>query len=186
MRIGIDIDDTITNTQDKIDEIAKNIENMEIYDRSKHWFYERYNCSLEVYDKFLRKHIENFMNNVSIKKDANYYINKLHDEGNEIYIITFRSMCYSKNVPDITKEYLNRYNIKYDKLIFNSKDKANICLENNIDIMVDDSTENILDIENIGVKTIVMDNEYNKDINTSRAYSWKDVYEIVVGDNYRR
>ena len=105
MRIGIDIDDTITNTQDKIDEIAKNIEKMEIYDRSKHWFYERYNCSLEDYDKFLRKHIENFMNNVSIKKDANYYINKFHDEGNEIYIITFRSMCYSKNVPDITKEY---------------------------------------------------------------------------------
>lgn len=184
MRIGIDIDDTITNTQAKIDEIAKEIENLEIYDNSKHWFYERYNCSLEDDDKFLRKHVENFMSNASVKDGASLYINKLHDNGYEIYIITARSNHYSENVPDITKEYLDKNNIIYDKLLLNCHDKAKACKDYNIDIMIDDSIEHISDIENIGIKTIVMDNEYNQDIGSLRAHTWKDVYEIITGDDY--
>lgn len=179
MRIGIDIDDTITNTLEKLDEIAKTKENLNIYDSSKHWFYERYNCSIEDEEKFLKKHFEEIISTATLKKDAAYYINKLYDEGNEIYFITSRSKRYSSNIPNITIEYLNKYNIKYTDIVFSCHNKADVCMKYNIDCFIDDSEEHIKEVSKINIKTIIIDNEYNKHVDFKRAHDWKEVYELI-------
>ena len=180
MRIGIDIDDTITNTQDKIDEYALN-NGYTIYDRTKHWFNERFDTSKDEYATFLTNYVVGIFENVSIKESASEYINKLIDEGNEIYIITARSDHYDVNVPNITIKYLEDKGIKYNKIIFACRDKARICLDNKIDILVDDSIENITNVEEVGIKTIIIDNEYNQDVETTRAHNWEEVYNIITG-----
>lgn len=181
MRIGIDIDDTITNTQDKIDEIALNKENIKVYDRTKHWFYDRFNCSEEEDEIFFHKYAKEIMGEANIKENASLYINKLHDLGHEIYIITARSNKYADNIMDITLDYLDKNEIKYDKIIFQSHNKADICKENNIDVMIDDSIEHINEITDIGIKVIIMDNEYNRGCNGVRAKDWEEVYNIIEG-----
>ena len=179
MIIGIDIDDTITNTQERLDEIAKEKENLNIYNRNKHWFHERYNRSLEEAEKFLTKHIEEIMSTVTLKKDVSHYINKLYDEGNKIYFITSRSYHYSANVPDITLEYLDKHNIKHTDIVFSCKNKADICMKYGIDVFIDDSEEHIKEVSDINIKTIIVDNEYNKHINSKRAFEWVDVYNLI-------
>ena len=180
MRIGIDIDDTITNTQAKIDEIALR-DGIKIHDRTKHWFYDRYNTTSEEDDLFFRKHIVEIMSSASIKEDASEYISKLKDDGHQIYIVTARSDYYDSTIPDVTIKYLEKNNIKYDEIILACRDKSLVCLENKIDILVDDSVENITNVEEVGIKTITIDNEYNKEIKTTRANNWKEVYEIISG-----
>lgn len=179
MRIGIDIDDTITNTQDKIDEIALEKENKQIYDRTKHWFYERFNTSADEDTLFFYKYAREIMGSADIKENASLYINKLHDLGHEIYIITARSNKFADNIMDITLDYLAKNEIKYDKIIFQSHNKADICRENNIDVMVDDSIEHIEEITNVGIKVIIMDNEYNRNSNGTRAKNWEEVYNLI-------
>lgn len=180
MRIGIDIDDTITNTQAMIDLIALR-EERKIYDETKHWFYERYNCSKEEDEQFIRKYVEEFMASATVKDGAAHYIKKLHDEGHSIYIITARSDYYSPNVMDITLDYLAKNDIIYDKIIFKCISKNDICKENNIDLMIDDSIEHIKDIKNDGIDVIIMDNPYNRGVDGTRATTWKEVYEIING-----
>ena len=180
MRIGIDIDDTITNTQAKIDEIALK-DGIKLYDRTKHWFYDRFNTTAKEDEVFFRKHIVEIMSNPTIKENASLYINKLYNEGNEIYIITARSGYYDPNVPDITIKYLKEHNIKYTSIFLACRDKARVCLDNKVDILVDDSVENITNVEEVGIKTIIIDNEYNKDVKTTRANNWEEVYKIITG-----
>ena len=80
------------------------------------------------------------------------------------------------------KERLKKHRINYKKLIF-SKDEEKIqhCVENNIDIMIEDSPKNIEDISS-KIKVIKFDCQYNKDIsneNVMTAYSWYHIYNII-------
>ena len=181
MRIGIDIDDTITNTQDKVDEIAQNIENRIIYDRTKYWFSDRYNCSTDEDDIFYRKYWASIVSSVSLKKDVTKYIDKLLEDGNDIYFITSRSTTYADDVPARTIEYFKKYGINYTDIIFSCNNKAKVCLDYNIDLMIEDTEDNINKLDEAGIKTIVMDNEHNKNVETLRAYSWEEVYKLITG-----
>lgn len=96
-------------------------------------------------------------------------------DGNEIYIITSRSFTTYENkhkakMQVFVKEWLDKNNIVYDELIF-SRNKANICKEKNIDIMIEDKPENILLISKDRL-VICYDHPYNN-------YSWYDIYDKI-------
>ena len=64
-----------------------------------------------------------------------------------------------------------------------AKDEEKIlqCLENNIDIMIEDSPRNINDISR-KVKVIKYDCQYNKNVegpNIITAYGWWHIYDVV-------
>lgn len=83
----------------------------------------------------------------------------------------------------MTIEWLNKYNIYYDKLIltnaYSKESKADICVENDIDVMIDDSITICSNCINKGVKTFIMDTPYNKNTTISRVHSWKEIYEVL-------
>ena len=84
----------------------------------------------------------------------------------------------------MTVNWLESQKIEYDKLILtnskNSVEKANICLENDISIMIDDSVRTLVEAQNRGITTLLMDTNYNKiEKELQRVYSWKEIYEFV-------
>ena len=111
--------------------------------------------------------------------------NNLKNDGNEIYIITSRSFTTYENkhkakMQVFVKEWLDKNNIVYDELIF-SRNKANICKEKNIDIMIEDKPENILLISKDRL-VICYDHPYNNKLTNSniiRCYSWYDIYDKI-------
>ena len=61
--------------------------------------------------------------------------------------------------------------------------KGKACLENNIDIFVDDSLKHLNRIYDAGIKKIyIFDNVYNRENNKyNRIYSFRDLYYNVIG-----
>jgi len=120
-----------------------------------------------------------------VRKFAPEIIEKLKKEGNKIFLITARhddempQEYYGKMEP-ITKEWLKKQNIKNDKIIF-EKEKLQPCIDNNIDVMIEDSPTNIQNLSN-KIKIIKFDCQYNKDVNNENiitAYSWYHIYQII-------
>ena len=79
--------------------------------------------------------------------------------------------------------YENNINTKiceneYDGLEFTVGSKLPYCKKNNIDVMIDDSPTNVLDIST-KIPVLCFDNPYNKTLNgnnITRVYGW---YEIL-------
>lgn len=168
MRIGIDLDDTIFNTTEKYKELQpyylkeKNINEKELWSNNSNRF------------DFIKSNFENIFLNLSVKRNVKSTLKFLKSLGYEIYIITARSKRYNKDIYNITKESLGKNNILFDKLILTEKEKLDACLENNIDIMIDNS----IDVYNeLSEKLNIILFDENKDYPNikSSASSWKEV-----------
>ena len=177
MRIGIDIDDTITNSMETILPSICEYYNLDYEKEIKQKHSYHYYHTLDNFSDYAKKHYDNLLCNVPLKDDANYYINKLKSMGNEIIFITARSEWGFKNPYKLSKEYLDRHNIKYDKLIIGAKDKATICKQEKIDVFIDDDIVNCSKVEKENIKVLLFDNYYNIDEEKfDRVYSWEEIY----------
>ena len=177
MRIGIDIDDTIVNTSEmcinyvkKLDKkYGENIKDI-ITDNIKN----------PVVTLFYDNYLYDVIAHAKLKEDAVKVINELYRD-NEIYLITARSERFIKDVDNMTKNLLDSYNIKYNKIITGAGKKAELCVENNIDLLIDDSIKHCTNLSNIGIDTLLFNSINNKDIETNlkRVYNWNEVYDYV-------
>lgn len=83
----------------------------------------------------------------------------------------------------ITKDWLCENNVKYDKLFMNSSDKLKLVKENNIDIFIDDSLKNCMQIsDNTNTKVYFMTSMVNRNIevnNIKRVYSWPEIDNLI-------
>lgn len=183
MNIGIDVDNTITDTLPILKEYCKkynedvvkrNLQMNEkgfaagnLYDwtdEEKQVFFD--NILLEVFLK------------VETKENAKDIINKLKDEGNSIYIITARHKI--KEPYKVTEEMLKKYEINYDELIVQI-DKKQCCIEKGIDVLIDDETHNINSVSEI-IPVIAFEAKHNEECqgnNIIKVNTWNEVYKII-------
>lgn len=101
----------------------------------------------------------------------------------QIIIVTARDDNYFKEgATNISEQFLKKYNITYDKLITNTKDKARVCIDNNIDIFIDDSVKTCLEIENAGIKALLFTSLLNKnsDAKIERVSSWDEIINKII------
>lgn len=189
MNIGIDIDGVLTDFEREALDFATKMcveENWPIkINLSKYDETEAYNWNHEQANKFWNKYIIKYFSETPVRNFAPEVIEKLMQEGHKIILITARdnygmpSEHYGEE-QQITKDWLEKNNIKYDKLIFETE-KLGPCIENHIDVMIEDSPTNILDLSK-QIKVIKFDCQYNKDVNNENvitAYSWYHIYRII-------
>lgn len=183
MKIGIDIDGVLTDLsrfyidygtkyafENNIDKLA-NPNGYEIE--------EILNIEKGSYIEFWKKYDKYYTKKTYTREFASEVIEKLKNEGNEIYLITARN---SEEEPskDWTADWLKENNIYYDKLIFTSE-KLEYCRNNNIDIMIEDCVENVLKLST-EIPVICLDTRYNQECkgeNITRCYSWYDIYSKI-------
>mgnify|MGYP003291677069 CR=1 FL=1 len=189
MNIGIDIDGVLTNYErDAIDYGTKmSVEEkwpIDI-DVSKYLEINAFKWNKEQAQKFVDKYFVKYLKETPVRAFAPEVIERLKHEGNKIYLITARHdeempQEYYGEIQDLTKQWLKKQNIKYDEIIF-KKNKLQPCIENKIDIMIEDSPQNIEDLSK-QIKVIKFDCQYNKDVNNENiitAYSWYHIYKII-------
>ena len=184
MRIGVDIDNVLSNFNEillnKYIEHDKSINgkgivNQDVYIR------DMFNWDKEYEEKFYKENIEYFASLFEPIEECSKYIKLLKEEGNTIYIISGRDNGEYSNPYKMTIDWLKKYDIVYDKLFlvdaYNSHSKTEICLECNIDVMIDDSKRMCKDIKDNGIRALLMDTPYNRDTNEfERVNSWKEIY----------
>ncbi len=189
MKIGVDIDNVISNFNEVLLEEFlnhdKELRNNGIINNDVYITRGMFDWSKEELEEFYCNNIERIAKSLNVLENAPEYIKKLKEEGNEIYIISGRDNGEYPNPYKMTFDWLNKYNIIYDKLIltnaYDSLEKAKICLENKIDIMIDDSTRILLEVNNSGITSLLMDTPYNRKENyLKRVYNWKEIYEFIT------
>lgn len=191
MIIGIDIDDTISDTYEVMfnygQEYTANILNREpiikeLTNCNSHFYTKSiYNWTDEEEKRFFELYYEKIIKNVNPKTLALEYLQKLKDEENKIVLITARWQPekFDLDVEKETKNWIEKNNIPYDKLIINAINKEDIAKRENIDVFIDDSFKNCEAVSNIGIKTYIMDTRANKGLkrdDIERVYSWPHVY----------
>lgn len=181
MVIGVDIDDVLTNTSQKIKEY------LEKYEKSgdgKKYIVEvvRGEIPTENIRIFFENYINEILKNVTLKENSKDVIGRLVEQGHQIIFITSRGESRFPGSEKITIEFLKENNIKYSKIIFNSFDKTNDCKENNVELMIDDSIKNCELIKNIGIKTFVYTSDVNKKMNTEieRIENWLELEDYII------
>ncbi|MBQ3146007.1 MAG: hypothetical protein IJB90_05625 [Clostridia bacterium] len=197
MRIGIDIDGVLTNIEQFVlDYISKYcVENNIEYNISdmNYEYSKTFNISREIELEFWNTYLEKYTVNEKTRPFASEIINKLKEDGHEIYIITARWLSnrdddVGKNMRDMVNKWLSENKTVYDKLVFSKAEKekkSQEIIENKIDLMIEDSPNNIKELSKI-IPVICYNAQYNKECSGNkiiRCYSWYDIYNKILAVN---
>lgn len=186
MRIGVDIDDTISFTHKKLIEAA--LEYDENYVNGKGFKNKNGSTFMEVFywnvynvDGFLHSIRNNkFYLDLEVKENANKYITKLFSDGHEIYFITKRDNSFFTKMK--TKKWLKKNGFKYNKLFIGIRNKSDICEEHNIDLFIDNDYKNIEDALAKGIDSLLMIDDFNKERKDLKSVkNWKEIYDYING-----
>lgn len=193
MKIGIDIDNCISNFNDTLlQEYLKHdkeLRNTGIINKNAEYLRRgMFDWTEEEEKSFYHANIENFAKKLKPIEDSSFYIQKLKEEGHEIYIITGRENGEYSNPYEMTKQWLEKHGFVYDQLIltnaYDKHAKTVVCLEHHIDIMIEDNTRISLDLIENGIKVLTMNTRYNQEEKTlDRVSKWKEIYERITGKN---
>ena len=193
MVIGIDIDDTTVITVNSMIKYA-DIFDTQILGRkgtngnlgliqNRYYLKVLYGWDDKTKFDFFDTYYKSVLEECTPMPNAGTTIKKLKDEGNKIMFITARLLNIKDcDTESITKKTLEDNNIPYDKLIINAKDKLEYCLENNIQIFIEDSYETCKELEENGIKTYLMTTKMNENIDAGsieRVESWNEIYDKI-------
>jgi len=190
MRIGIDIDNTITNTRETIlaflerYALARSLPYS--FDPSKYTLEEALSWEPRDLDGFIEQHLTDVYREVAPKSHAVEVIRDLHSN-DYIALITSRNRR-NGNIHAITLEWLARNQVQYDLLIMNETEnmhhfsKLAACRENSIQVMIEDHDGLALELSHF-IPVVLFDYPYNTNIrgdNIIRVQDWLQVPTALV------
>lgn len=188
MIIGIDIDDTISDTcemmfnfaQEYTINVLKREPNIR-EDSCKTHFYIQHSHNFKDNEdiEFLKEYYYQIITEVKPKTLAVKYLKKLQEEGHKIVLITARWEADYIDTRKLTQEWIKRNDIPCDKLIINAENKLIAAKRENIDLFIDDSFSNCDMVSSSGIRTFLMDSRANKGLKNDkfeRVYSWPHIY----------
>lgn len=193
MNIGIDIDDTISETFETLLPYAQKYTIEDLKRESKvhmdgklgNHFYIVYmnEWNEQEATDFWSKYYGEILRKLNIKTFASDVIKKLKEQGDKIYLITARWDMPNDDIKGITLEWLKENKVEYDELIINASDKLNLVKEKNIDIFIDDSFKNCKAIaENTSTKVYMMNSRVNGELEhekVRRVFSWPEIDDLI-------
>lgn len=174
MNIGIDLDDTIFSTAEQYRKYQKQYLKEKNISEEELWKNKKYRVD------YIKNNLDLIFSDVKLKDDAISVIKQLINNGNTIYIVTARNNDYCDDMYEFTKDTLTKFDIPYHKLILTEKYKLKSCLENNIDLMIDNSIDIYNELN--GKINVLLFDEYNKYTNIeNRVSNWKEISKVLLG-----
>lgn len=169
--IGVDIDDTLTNTTLFANNILKasGIDNLEDY----------HDLEQVAFNEFIKKNIKRIQRDVTLKDDAKEVLDWFKRKGIVIKIITARGSHGFEELVPITLNYLNEKGIPYDKILFFQENKAESCLAESVDVFIDDKERVLDEIAKLGIKTLIF-SEKKETSKHQVVSSWKEVKNYIL------
>lgn len=186
MKIGIDIDNTITNTAPILKKYCKEYNDtvvkrgLEMHEAGAASF-DLYDWTYEENLDFCVKYLEEVVLQADVKENAKEIIKKLKDEGHSINIISSRAYPMFKTPFETTEKFLKEKGIIYDNLLVGKIEKKSSCLENKLDVLIEDEVKYISEMSEF-MPVLVFDAIYNKQCsgnNIIRVKSWLEIYDKI-------
>lgn len=142
MTFVFDIDDTICET-DEYSEIFisqffknHNLPYKKIEDNTR-FAEQKFNWDRDTANRWYKKYGDAMMFNFPCKQFAVEIINRLYEMGHKIVLATARARDWHDDPETITKQWLDKVGLHYNKLYF-TKHKELVCAKENADFFIDD------------------------------------------------
>lgn len=176
MRILVDADDTIEHLSDAwIKYLNKKYKTKVKRENVDDWNISKFFPEIPVDEVYAPLDEPEFWKTVTPFEDAAEVLQKLIDDGHEIYIVTSSSRSSIKPKFDyVIAKYFpfiewNEIIVTYNKKIINA------------DVMIDDGVHNLIGADCV---RILMDAPYNRDFNEEaygmfRVRNWKEIYDLI-------
>ncbi len=120
--------------------------------------------------------------NCKPQKNCAKVIKNLKNNGYKIIIVSARPDIYYEAYK-YTKAWLDKQKIYFDVLIIGQQDKKSAMLNNNIDIVIDDSISTITSASELNLKSFLFTTEENKNFvlpeNCIRVSDWKQIEKLI-------
>ena len=187
MRIGIDLDGVVFDTE-KLFRVYAEIYDIQVLKRNSLLenqeirFQDRYNWTKEEQEDFLNIYHEKITLEANFMPGAKEVLEMLKKEGHELIVVTARGGWHKKMI-DITKKRLEESGMNiFDKYYFATENKAEVCKNEKIDIMIDDSYQKCKSIADNNLKAIYLKdapcfNLENEHVKT--LYNWGEIYRYI-------
>ena len=184
MRIGIDLDDTVSKTNDYLVKLAyeydkKFVKGKGFKDKNAYSFMDMFYWTVVDVDNFMEyfRNGKSFLE-IEVMENAVESINELKNRGHEIIFITRRED--KLRTKSKTKKWLKNNGIKYDKIFFHIKHKGELCEELGVDLFIDNDETNIYEAEAHNIEAILFDSIYNKDVaDLKRMTNWNEIFDFI-------
>ena len=168
MVIGIDIDDTLTDSKIEIINAWKDY--YRLYDLGTYTDKVPSNINTGWNDKYIRQFWDLYRteiaSRVKLKENAAEALYKLKLNGHVIKIVTARP----EDQRLVTLRCLKSQFLTYDELVLQARYKGKTCLEYGVELHIDDTQMNLDDIASYGIKTLLFKENDN----------WNDVYKKIL------
>ncbi|MFL0249153.1 5' nucleotidase, NT5C type [Clostridium neuense] len=179
LNICIDIDGTLTNPYYWLDKTAEHFNKIVRHEDFTQYEYSKViGISQSDYDEFYEKYKFKYHSKDVLRFKARDVINKFY-LSNNVFFVTARE----KSLEMLTFSYLNRKNIKFDRLfVLGTHHKVKKAKELKCDVFIEDNPYNAEELSNAGFKVFLIDTTYNRKIshhNIIRVYDWIDIEDAV-------
>lgn len=191
MNIGIDLDGVIFDSEKmyrvfselyEVQDLKRN----SIVDNKETRCQERYNWNTEELAGFLKKYHRKVTLESNFMPGAEIVMKLLKEQGHKLVLITARGGINAEMI-ELTKERLKQNNMDiFDKWYWATENKAEVCVKENIDLMIDDSYSKCKSVSEAKIKTIYLkdapshnleENEYLKIL-----YNWGEIYRYITNN----
>ena len=147
MILGIDIDDTITNTSKVVNKYLH-----EAYPNCRNYHL----LSKKEYKQFLKKYIKLMRDEYELKEGVKEAWEYFKNNNFKIIIITARNNRFDRENIKNTIAFLNKNGLFYDKIYFRQVKKGKKAYKEHVDLFIDDK-EKVLDgVSSYNIRCICM------------------------------
>lgn len=185
MKIGIDLDGVVIDSETTFrtyEEIyaVEELGGKKITNSEEPKFQQRYDWTKEEQKQFIDKYFLEVSKNSGLMSGFVPVYKRLKEQGHEFVVITARG-GFVEEMKDDAERVLNENGIVFDKYYWKNDDKVQACLDEKVDLMIDDDHRIIKRLNDNGIKTL-----YFRDTNLLRLPETELNYEVNNwGDIYR-
>ncbi len=180
LNICIDIDGTITDPYHFIPYLNelynKNITNEEC---NTVFWEDLYNVKMELMLKEFHSRYMHAYEEALLIDEAKSIINKLKEDHN-LYFVTARS----PHLEDVTKKWLvDNGVLDIDVHLLGSDEKIEKAKELDCNIFIEDNPSNAVNLAGEGMKVLLIETNYNKDVdheNITRVNNWSEINDFIL------
>lgn len=189
MKIGIDLDGVVFDTEKEFRVYSELYDMLELKRNSKidnkaMRFQDRFNWTEKEVNDFLREYHKKIIIGANFMPGAKQVLEMLKEEGHSLVLITARGGL-NKDIIQITEELLRKNDMDiFDKYYWATENKADVCIKENIDIMIDDFNENCKSIADRKIRVIYLKDAPSYELRENNyikvLYNWGEIYRYIL------
>ena len=189
MKIGIDLDGVVFDSEKEFRVYSELYDMIDLQQNSKVNNKElkaqnRFQWTKEETEGFFKKYHEQIIEKSNFMPGAKRVLKLLKEEGHSLIIITARGGGSNKKIIELTEKRLKQNGMDiFDKYYWATENKDEVCVKENVDIMIDDFYEKCESIANSKIQTIYLKDAPSYDLEENKyikvLYNWGEIYRYI-------